>query len=284
MAAQLRTCAPTGTVVARTERVRYSAGIVPAYVPIAEARAMTGLRLVLTAYPGPPWTEAAKAVFHVKRVPYAPVAQQPMVTNDELQAWTGHSNAPIAIWNDERPRAGWAEILVLAERLAPEPRLVPTDLQDRVRMFGLANEICGEDGLGWNRRLPKNPGPKQQPQSPPVPNNRPQQPPPRYGYDESVARRAPLRIQEIVRALLDQLRAQRARGRRVLVGESLSALDLYWATFATLIEPLPADLCPMPDFLRSLYTYDAVLRREAADLLAHRDRIYRDHLELPVVA
>jgi hypothetical protein len=39
----------------------------------------------------------------------------------------------------------------------------------------------------------------------------------------------------------------------------------------------------MPDFLRAMYTYDPALRRDAADLFAHRDRIYRDHLELPVV-
>lgn len=240
---------------------------------------MNGLRLVLTAYPGPPWTEAAKAVFHVKRIPYVPVAQQPMLTNDALQAWTGHDNAPIAVWDDERPRTGWAEILVLAERLAPEPGLVPADLDDRVRMFGLANEICGEDGLGWNRRLLMIADLNERGQRP-VGDYLGR----RYGYSEAAARRASGRIVEIVAALGRQLRAQQERGRRFLIGDALSALDLYWAAFAALIDPLPPDLCPMPDFLRAMYTYDPALRREAADLLAHRDRIYRDHLELPVVA
>ena len=238
---------------------------------------MRGLRLVLTAYPGPPWTEAAKAVFHVKRIPYVPVAQQPMVTNDALQAWTGHNNAPIAVYDDERPRTGWAELLALAERLTPEPRLMPADLEDRVRFFGLANEICGEDGLGWNRRLlmiarlyERGAGP--------VADYLAQ----RYQYDEPAARRAPDRIREIVYALRAQLRAQHARGRRFLIGDSLSALDLYWSAFAALLDPLPADLCPMPDYLRAMYTYDGDLRDEIGELLAHRDRIYRDHLELPV--
>ena len=239
---------------------------------------MKGLRLVLTAYPGPPWTEAAKAVFHVKGIPFVPVAQQPMVTNDALQAWTGHENAPIAVWDDERPRTGWAEILVLAERLAPEPRLVPADLEDRVRMFGLANEVCGEDGLGWNRRLLMIAGLYQH-GSTGVADYLAS----RYQYSEAAAQRASGRIQEIVRALLVQLRAQQARGKQFLIGDALSALDLYWAAFAALIEPLPPDLCPMPDFLRVMYTFDAALRRESADLFAHRDRIYRDHLELPVV-
>jgi hypothetical protein len=31
-----------------------------------------------------------------------------------------------------------------------------------------------------------------------------------------------------------------------------------------------------------MYTYDGGLRDEIGELLAHRDRIYRDHLELPV--
>jgi glutathione S-transferase len=256
----------------------------PAYVPIEDARSMRGLRLVLTAFPGPPWTEAAKAVFHVKRIPYAPVAQQPMVTNDALQTWTGHSNAPIAVYGDERPRAGWAEILVLAERLAPEPRLIPADLEDRVRLFGLANEICGEDGLGWNRRLLMIAGASEKESRGGLSTGVADYLASRYQYSEAAARRAPARIQEIVRALQAQLHAQRARGRRFLIGDSLSALDLYWAAFAALIEPLAPDLCPMPDFLRAIYTFDAALRREIADLLAHRDRIYRDHLELPVVA
>jgi glutathione S-transferase len=248
------------------------------YVPIEEARTMRGLRLVLTAYPGPPWTEAAKAVFHVKRISYVPVAQEPMVTNDALQAWTGHSNAPIAVYDDERPRTGWAEILTLAERLAPTPRLVPTDVEDRVRFFGLANEICGEDGLGWSRRLVMIARLYER-RATPVADYLAQ----RYQYDEPAARRAPDRIREILNALLVQLRAQQTRGRRFLIGESLSALDLYWAAFAALIDPLPEDLCPMPDYLRAMYVYDAALREEIGDLLAHRDRIYRDHLELPVV-
>ena len=42
---------------------------------------------------------------------------------------------------------------VLAERLAPKPALLPADPEARSRVFGLAHEICGELGLGWNARL-----------------------------------------------------------------------------------------------------------------------------------
>ena len=41
----------------------------------------------------------------------------------------------------------------LAERLAAEPLLIPTDPFERALVFGLAHEICGESGLGWSRRL-----------------------------------------------------------------------------------------------------------------------------------
>ena len=256
----------------------------PDYVPIEEAKTMRGLRLVLTALPGPPWSEAAKAVFHVKGLRWVPVAQQPMMTNDALRAWTGHENAPIAIWDDEKPRTGWVEILYLAERLAPQPSLIPAASDDRVRCFGLAHELCGEDGLGWNRRLlmiqnlyAAGPGDARDAADYLAV---------RYGWSEAAAARAPERVAEILRTLSAQLRAQRERGRRYLVGDALSALDLYWATFAALIEPLgPAD-CPMPDFLRWTYTVTDPALRGALDpaLLEHRDRVYREHLVLPVDA
>src|SRR5438067_8859024 len=78
----------------------------------------------------------------------------------------------------------------------------------------------------------------------------------RYGYGEAAARRAPARVAEILRLLSATLRAQAERGRRFLVGDQLSALDLYWAAFAALLEPLPHADCPMPDWLRKTYTVE----------------------------
>ena len=39
--------------------------------------------------------------------------------------------------------------LNLAERLAPTPRLIPEDVEQRARMFGITREIIGRRGLGW---------------------------------------------------------------------------------------------------------------------------------------
>ena len=123
------------------------------YTSVADARDLPGLRLVLSMGAPGPWGEAAKSIFHVKAIPYVAVGQMPGMPNEELVEWTGHANAPTAILDSEKARTGWAEILFLAERIAPEPRLVPQDASDRALMFGLSHEICGEMGLGWCRRL-----------------------------------------------------------------------------------------------------------------------------------
>jgi hypothetical protein len=59
---------------------------------------------------------------------------------------------------------------------------------------------------------------------------------------------------------------------------------VWWAAFAALLEPLPAELCPISAELRASYVVRDPLVREALDpaLLAHRDLVYRERLELPV--
>ena len=85
------------------------------YISIAEARKLSGLRLVLGAYAIPgPWRESCKAVCHVKHIPGTSVVTGGEGFSDlefgsngadaELRAWTGQASAPVAIWNNERPR------------------------------------------------------------------------------------------------------------------------------------------------------------------------------------
>jgi glutathione S-transferase len=253
------------------------------WLDVAEARRRGGLRLVLVRGVPSPWGEAAKAILHVKKLPFARASQHRGGENPELLEWTGQTSAPALAWNDERPRTGWAEILLLAERLAPEPRLVPADPAERARLFGLAHELTGELGFGWCRRndgihqaaekLPEGPlregalafGRK-------------------YGYRAEEAGLYRRRVRDVLGLFTDILREQRARGVRFLLGDALSALDLYWATFAALLAPLPHDLCPMDDGLRAFYGLRDAAQRAPGDeiLLEHRDAIYRDFLELPV--
>src|SRR5712692_5141185 len=125
------------------------------YASLAEARTMSGLRLILGAHTIPgPWREACKGIFYVKKIPYVPVASAGKDGSDrELYEWTAQRSAPVAIWNDERPRSTWIEQLYLAERLQPSPALIPASIADRALMFGYANELCGENGFGWAKRL-----------------------------------------------------------------------------------------------------------------------------------
>jgi hypothetical protein len=246
------------------------------YVEVADAIGMPGLRLVLTpGLPGP-WGEAAKAVFGVKKIAYTPVRQPPEGERDALRDWTQQLAAPVAMYEDERARSGWAEILFLAERLAPQPRLVPEDPRDRALMLGLSFEICGEQGLGWSRRLGLLPaGPKPETDSMPW----------RYGLaeQERVAQ-AHVRVNEILQLLANQLRGEREAGRDFFVGGTLSALDLYWATFSNLISPLPHEKNPMPEWLRPIYDASSKPEIDAPDalLLEHRDRIFAEHIGLPL--
>ena len=98
-----------------------------------------------------PWGEAAKGILHIKGIDWTAVRL--VYDSEPLKEWAGQRSGPVAIYDDDKPRAGWAEILLLAERLAPTPALLPKDAAERALVFGLAHEICGEDGLGWSRRL-----------------------------------------------------------------------------------------------------------------------------------
>lgn len=249
----------------------------------AEARALGGLRLVLSIGVPGPWGEAAKSIFHVKNIAFVPVAQVPGMPNEDLVEWTGHANAPVAVYEDEEPRAAWQDILELAERLQPEPKLVPDDPGQREAVLDLSRAICGENGLGWSRRLMMVDA-LLAPDAPPGSARTGQVLAERYGYTKEAAALAPQRAADVLARLSSVLKKQKGAGRDYLVGHTLTAADLYWAAFAVMLKPLPVELCPLPTFLRSWYENVGPVVGAAIDpaLLAHRDRIYLDHLPLPM--
>lgn len=256
------------------------------YVDVDAARQMDGLRLVLTQGVPGPWGEAAKGIFHVKGVPYTPVAQEGGGANEALRAWTGSANAPQAIYDGEPARTGWSEILFLAERIAPDPPLVPSDARERAAVFGFLHEIAGEMGFAWARRLqllhPLLSRPEGElPAALLEPMGRLAE---RYGYVPEAVAAADERVRQLLALFSEQLLAQRAKGSPFFVGEQLSAADIYWATFAAMVEPLPADVNPMPAMLRAQYTITDAATRAAAHpaLLEHRDFVYEKYLELPL--
>lgn len=250
------------------------------YLGIAEARERSGLRLVLTSGVPGPWGEAAKAVLAARGVDFLPVEQVAMAPNEELLAWTGHRNAPIACLDDEPPLTGWFDILLLAERLGSGPSLLPADEADGALARALMTDIAGTDGFGWNRRLQMMAAyladETMAAQLRPMIDA--------YGVTAEAIARAPGRLATIMGGLADRLREQAARGSDYLIGSGLTAPDLYWACFSMMVRPLPTEVNPMPDWLRPLYSQCDAIVEAAIDpiLIAHRDRIYARHIGLPL--
>ena len=250
------------------------------YKTVAEAKDLPGLRLALTVGGPAPWSQAAKSIFHVKKIPYIPVAQHGGQANEELVAWTGHRNAPVAMYEKEPARTGWYEILMLAERLAPTPSLLPQNVEDRASMIGLSNELCGEEGFTWQARhimfdtLIKAQGEAFK-QNPMVQA---------YGYSAQNAAAAPAKMIPILQALAARLHKQQSAGSRYFIGNQLSALDLYWANMSQIVDPYPPEKNPMPDFFRQIWAPVRAAVESAIDplLIAHRDFIFTQHLTLPL--
>jgi glutathione S-transferase len=255
----------------------------PKYVEVEEARDMTGLRLVLSPGVPGPWSEAAKGIFYVKKIPYIPVRQK-MGGDPALREWTAQDSAPVAIYNDERPRSTWMEQLYLAERLAPEPALIPESLVERVAMFGYVNELCGENGFAWCKRLLLFHSALTAPGVSEDALALMRALAPKYGYDPALVDGARARVVEILRGLSARLTEQNRRASRYFIGDQLSALDIYWAAFCAIINPLPDELCPMTPQFRQTYTNrDPVIAQAASPMLyQHREFIYHEYLELPV--
>lgn len=251
------------------------------YVSVEEAIGRRGLRMVVVGQIPSPWSEAAKGILHVKRIPWTAVRLA--YDSPALKEWAGQRSAPVAVYEGEPPRAGWAGILLLAERLQPEPPLLPADAADRSLVFGLAHEICGEQGLGWSRRLQLVEAGLQ---------GRGGFPPKvaayigrKYGYSPQAGATATARVADLLAMLAARLKAQHAAGSEYFVGNSLTAVDIYGATVLALLRPLPQDVCPMDPVTRAAFEFREPATDAALDevLLRHRAMMYQRHLAFPLV-
>src|SRR4051812_19943346 len=106
------------------------------FVSLTTARDLPGMRLAIVRNIPSPWSQAAKGIFEIKGLPFVPATRDASDPDPLLREWTGQESLPVVAYEDERPRTGWAEILFLAERLAPEPALIPTDPERRAMLFG----------------------------------------------------------------------------------------------------------------------------------------------------
>jgi glutathione S-transferase len=245
------------------------------YVDINQAINADGLRIVIVKAMPSAWGIAAKAMIDFKSLEYLCAHQIPMSDNPELFAWSGTNSAPVVAWNDEPPINRWDDILLLLERLAPEPRLVPESPAERIEVFGISREICGELGFGWNRRIDL---------ARPAEGEDPGMFAQKYNYREAEAALANSRVIALMAELAARLKTQKENGSDYLVGQSVTAADFYWAAFSNFVVIQPQEECPMNPDARPMFENTPAEITAAIDpvLIEHRDRIMHTYFKIPL--
>lgn len=251
------------------------------YVETAEAIAARGLRMTVVSEVPSPWGEAAKGILHFKGIEWRAVRLTP--ADEEQVGWTGSQSAPVVMYNDEPPRHGWVDILMLAEKLAPEPSLLPLSTRDRALAIGLSHELMGIGGLADQRRLQmmhmgytgrggfltfaadylaeK------------------------YGYSAEEGEASFQRVSELLQMFANQLRVQEEAGSDYFVGSEPTCVDFYCAAVMAMFKPLPEEVCAMRERTRVAFESVDAATNAALDpiLLKHRDMMYERHMELPLL-
>ena len=254
------------------------------FVTIPEARDARGMRLIVAEGVPGPWAEGIRGILDYKGIAYTRGRFEMGADHSDLIAWTAQASVPVIAWEDELPKSAWLDQIFLAERIKPDPSVIPKDIEQRMRMFGLLTEICAPNGFNWCRRLMIVHNGLNTPGLPPESQAFFEGFGAKYGYSTTAAEAAPARVIEILNALDTCLAEQESRGSRYFIGDKLSALDIYWAGVSHLIEPLPAPACPMLEDFRPMYgnTDADVAAAASSRLMAHREFIYREHLGLPM--
>lgn len=248
------------------------------FASLEEARAARGVRLVVAGGVPSPWSEAAKGIFTVKAIDGLLVR---FTANDEpLKQWTGWHNVPVLMIDDEPPRIHWTEILEAAERLGGARSVCPADEDARARMFGLAHELLGENGLVWCARLSVIHRGLITEGKEGFPFSVAQRLALKYGYAADRVPAARARVQAIVQRF-----SKLAEADAYLLGGALTALDIYLATAIAVLVPMSPELCPN-QYPRVRHAFETGDRELSASVpravIEHRDRIYQRHLGLPV--
>ncbi len=250
------------------------------YVDTAVAKEASGIRVSFVSNVPSPWGEAVKAILHVKGLDY--LAFRLDTQDTEQIAWTGHESAPVLLNDDDAALSGWVDILLFAEQKAPTPPLLPSDPEQRAFALGLSHELIGAQGLAWARRAQQihggltggsgfSPGVSAYLAA-------------KYGYTPQIGAAAEGRVVALLTMLSNRLKHQAELGHAYLLGSAMTCVDIYAATTCALFAPLPEADCAMRASTRAIFEDVSPAIATALDpvLLAHRDRMYRDHLELPL--
>ena len=236
-----------------------------------------GLRLILLrGYPSP-WGQAAKAMMEYKDLSFTIGAMEAGQPNEELKAWAGTDSAPVVAADSSPPISRWNDILLLLEELSPNKPLIPIDSDLRIQFWGIAHAICAEDGFGWNRRLD---GIHRAVKSGLEPGKFGE----KYGYTKESGEKAENKSIQFMSYLSELLKQQREKGSSYIVGNSVSAVDFYWAAFSNLAVLQSPKACPLEDSIRERFENVSSKVVEAFDpiLLSHRDWIMSEYFKIPM--
>ena len=256
----------------------------PEFITLEEAASMEeGTRVTFAPGVQAMFSEALKNICFVKKVSLTRVLHPKMGVDKEtgedrqakLYELTSQSSLPTMFHDKERPRNVWIEQLALAERIGAVDslKLIPDNFEHRVEMFGLCAVVLGEDGLTWNMRILID-SPLGQ----------------KYGYSEEASSAAPGKIAEVIALIDSRLAAQEKNGSRYLVGDSLTAVDIYWATMSMTILPVPLEIMPKTQQNQGMLGFFEMNSKipEIADALTkriqeHQQYILTTYCETPAV-
>ncbi len=251
-----------------------STSTTPEFISLDEAAAMTtGTRV--TFIPGMPamYSEALKNICYAKGVPLIralhPMMGVDKTTGKDRQArlfeLTSQTSLPTMFHNDERPRNVWTEQLALAERIgsADSPKLIPEDFDNRVTMYGLCAIVLGEDGFVWNMRILGD-----------SPLGR------KYGYSDDASTSAPRKMADILDLIARRLEDQEKAGSPYLVGDTVSAADIYWATMSMCFLVPPAEIMPVTKQNQGMLKYFSMNAGipEIAEVLTDRVEVHQRYI------
>ncbi len=211
----------------------------PHFISLNEAAEMTkGTRITFIPGVQALYAEALKNICFVKNIPVIralhPVMGIDKDTGEDRQArlyeLTSQTGLPTMFHDEERPRNVWTEQLALAERIggSGSPSLIPASFEQRVEMFGLCAVVLGEDGLVWNMRI-LNDGPLSR----------------KYGFSDDASAAAPAKIAEVITLIDTCLQRQAEQGSPYLVGDALTAADVYSATMSMCVTATPPEIMPV---------------------------------------
>ena len=229
------------------------------------------------------YAEALKNICFVKEIPVIralhPLMGVDKETGEDRQArlyeLTSQTSLPTMFVDAERPRNVWTEQLALAEQVggAGSPTLIPANVEHRITVFGLCAVVLGEDGLVWNMRI-LNDGPLGR----------------KYGYSEEASAAAPAKVAQIVALMDSRLEQQAAKRSKYLVGDALTAADLYWATMSMIITDTPPDIMPVTQQNKGMLKFFAmnsqvpeIANAMSARIVEHQRYILTTYCETPAV-